>query len=548
MSNYLRRTSIVFSLSALVGVAAVAAAIVLATGAASRDAPDDALIALAVRVDGGSPALSVFAGDLQEHPIELPAGSYYMEAVNADDAAFSLGILEVEDGQKIAFAPFSDTGNGKATDREHAAAVRTIASLLADVELARLSVLESFSGGFQTPLGEASGQPTVADLEVLDGLIAEIAAQEEAVMDAVAVLDGKLTAAHPVSFVHAGAAPPAGLLDHLLDTYFPDLFNRMRKLAEDERIRSIEIADKIAPHEREGIFGGMPANVRGKARNYEEWRQALERGDLDGAAAAIRGYLYGADTEAAWEAGHTPAATAAQQGRQLLEAGVDLALQAYGKVPHVSKMIEVTNKAREWEAYVRKVYDNPGAELEQLARDQFLATVRDQVEADLRELAPNLSDSVLSSLAAQLARNVVAAGPQFVSAQPVASPAPDPGWIDEFIDALSEELIARGEQGIAVAVVTDDLRECLISAVGSGLSQDDSLAHCAEALAVEETPPPTPSSEPTPLPTPTPTECWSQTEARLIPCDSTETPAPAQDGLCFEEAGGGAFALIECES
>ena len=527
-------------LLALAAIAAVAAGVVLLRSANDSGASDEGLVAIAVSVDGGSPALSVFAGDLQEHPLELPVGSYYIEAVNGDGTVFSLGVVQVADGDEIALAPFS----GPNADGDHAAAVRSIASFMADLELARLSVLESFSGGFQTALGDEAGQPTIADLDVFGALIAEVALQEQTVMDAVALLNGELTVAQPVSFVHVGAAPRAGLLDDLSNTYLPDLWNRLRNLASGERARALDTLANTDPRDRERLFSDLPPTLKGNARNFAEWQSAIERGEHDKDAIAINNYLYVDVTGAAQASGNIPVARQAEQGRELLEAGVDLELQAYGKVPHISKMIEVTNKAREWEAYVRKFYADPDAELNQLAADQLTGAISDQIASDLRELAPNLSESVVADLAAQLARNVIAAGPQLLGAGPTANPSPAPGsgWIDDFVDDVAEQLLADGEQGIAVAVITDDLRVCLYDAVESGLERSDALLHCAETLALD---PPAPSTlEPTPAPTTAPVECWSQTEARIVPCDSCDsavghdacTPAsPSGDDLGWLE-------------
>lgn len=455
------------------------------------DESDGSLVALAFRLDGGSPALSGFAGDLEENLVGLPAGEYYIEAVTSDDAVLTLGVVEIADGEMLGMAP--DTDTEALRDAEHAAAIRTIATFLADVELAKLSVFESLSGGFQAPLLDPSVEPTAEDLEALVARYGEIAGQEASVLEAVATVEDGSDVAHPVSYVQAGGSPAGRLFGSLLDNLLPDFINRIRNVGERERERSLEIVENIDPWQGQEVFEGMPANLRGGAASFEEWREALERGELDDATGAIHGYLYVAATDATQRSGHTPGASLAEEGAPLLRDGVDYALESYGRVPHVSRMIEVTNKTLEWEEYARELYENAGATLDQIESGEFLQTLQDRMEADLREMAPHLTDAVVESLAAQMAARIVAEGPQFVAALTEDEPpADDLAWIDEFVDALADELVANGESGIAVAVATDDLRQCLLGAVDAGLTQNEALERCAAAIV----PTPTPAPEP----------------------------------------------------
>jgi hypothetical protein len=518
------------------------AALMAATGGFGGDDSGDGLVALAFRLDEGSPAVSGFAGDLEENLIELPAGQYYVVAVTPDDAVLSLGLVEIADGEMLGLAPYDDGSAGNLTDPQRAAAIRTIATFLADVELAKLSVFESLSGGFQAPLADPSVQPGAEDLEALVARFGEIAGQEAAVTEAIAAMEAEAELAHPVSYVQAGETPVGRLFGTLLDKLLPDFINRVRKVGERERVRSLEIADGIDPAERQGVFDGMPPNLRGGATNFDEWRQSLERGELDDATGAIHGYLYVAATDATQRTGNTPGQSIAEEGGPLLQDGVDYAVESYGKVPHVGKMIDVTNKARKWEEYADKFYKDPGAGVEAAVKDQYIKALKDKIKKDLREMAPNLSEAVLDSLVGQLAARIIANGPQLVAAIATGTPSADLAWIDEFVDTLADTLVANGESGIAVAVITDDLRECLLEAVGAGMTRDEALEYCAERIMPEATPTPEPEPEPTPTPTPEPASdpCADQESggtgsvADLFDCPTptpTPAPPPAED-LC----------------
>ena len=79
---------------ALAGLAA------LLVGCGSGD-EEASVMAVAFRLDEGSPVLVAYAGDPEQEPFEPPAGRYYIEAVDQDDVVLSLGEVEVEDGGAV---------------------------------------------------------------------------------------------------------------------------------------------------------------------------------------------------------------------------------------------------------------------------------------------------------------------------------------------------------------------------------------------------------------------------------------------------------------
>ncbi len=529
-----------FRIAALTAVLGLVALIVASCGGdGGGDGSGRTVLALTFRLDGGSPALSAYAGDLDKNPLELPPGRYYIEAVSEDDVSVRHGEVDVEPGQVIAVLPVEDTAGGSLADPERAESLRTIANFLIDMELAKFAILESASGEFAEPLFDTTTQPDGADLEELFAMQAAIVAQEEAVIGSILQIERDAQVSLPVSYVHSGTVPQGRLFSDLLDAVLPDFFNRIRKLPERERTRILEITDEIDPIEREEVFDGMPANLRGDAASFDEWLREVEGGEHDNALGAIHGYLYVADIGAVQASGHTPGATMAEEGAPLLEAGVDLALEAYGRVPHVGRAIEVTNKTLEWEEYIKNIYLDPAGGAEKLLRDEYIELLDERIRSDLRELAPHLSDSVIDSLVAQLSNRVVSAvsSPADRRLPPADSTGLDTSWIDELIQDISDQLVAGGESGIAIAVLTDDLPLCLMAAVEDGLDQEEALIYCADFLLESATPTPT-ERTPTPMPEPTPAQCdldpdgdgvISQSEAEdWIECGATrhDTPTP----------------------
>jgi hypothetical protein len=180
-------------------VALAALCAVLATGCGDEEFT---AIGLAIRTDGGSPALTVLAGDLEHNDTYLPPGSYFIEFVNADDDVFRLGETNVEDGDIVGMSPFS----GGPNDPELGSAVRTLASFLVDAEIGTLDVMESMSGGFTTTLFDPAAEPTGEDLDALIQSLRDLGAQEDTLMAALyEINDAAVEAREPVALVDARA-------------------------------------------------------------------------------------------------------------------------------------------------------------------------------------------------------------------------------------------------------------------------------------------------------------------------------------------------------
>ena len=93
-------------LAALVGVVAVAAiavAVVFLMFGGGEEEGDNVVLAVAFRLDGGSPVLVGYIGDPSEDPFELAAGRYYIEALDGDDVLMSLGAVDMEEGEAVEF-------------------------------------------------------------------------------------------------------------------------------------------------------------------------------------------------------------------------------------------------------------------------------------------------------------------------------------------------------------------------------------------------------------------------------------------------------------
>ncbi len=326
----------------LIAIGALGAIWVLSSvvlyGVFSRDGDgaESQVIAVAFRADGGSPAVAVAYGHPYDMDLELPAGDYYVQLVNGADAIMNLGKVPFSDGHGMHFAKFS--GPTSDSDHDDAAALRTVANFVNDVESARLDVLSSASGGFTQPLftADVSGD----DFARFYASYLALGDEEANLTAALTMLAKEMAVREPVRYVRADGAPPAGLFDTLLDKTLPDFFNRMRKLPERERGRVQQIIAQMDADEKQEAFDSLPANLRGDAGNFDEWQQAVRRGELDQQLGAIHGHLYAEAIGATQKAGQTLGKAVAEESGPLLESGADLMIKAYGKVPHIGKAVE----------------------------------------------------------------------------------------------------------------------------------------------------------------------------------------------------------------
>jgi hypothetical protein len=254
----------------------------------------------------------------------------------------------------------------------------------------------------------------------------------------------------------------------------------------------------------------------------------------------------------------------AREGTEGLNKGVEFEVEAYKKVPGMGKALDLVGKTKEWDEYARKLAENWPAALEGTAREQYEEAIADKIKEDLKERAADLpwfTDEVIDKFADHFAKKAVAAVPQIVptpgatvagvtatatpaftpartattmaetpapSAEATATPAPDTGWIEGYVQGVASQWLADGYGGIDVAVAADDLSNCLIDKVQGGAGRDEAIGECPLWLYKPEgTPPPTtatPLATATVVPEPTETPAPEPTEAPTP--EPTGTPSP----------------------
>jgi hypothetical protein len=108
-----------------------------------------------------------------------------------------------------------------------------------------------------------------------------------------------------------------------------------------------------------------------------------------------------------------------------------------------------------------------------------------------------------------------------------STPAPDTGWIEDYVQAVGEQWVDEG-YGVEAVVAAESLKVCLTEAVEAGASRDEAIAQCpAKAFKPKVTPQPTetPAAEETETPAAEETETPAAEETETPAAEETETPA-----------------------
>ena len=158
------------------------------------------ILALAFRLDGGSPVMSAYIGDPAQDPFQLSVGRYYIETLDQNDVLLSLGAVDIEEGDVVDFPPSFDPADAVAGPQA-AEPLITLAGFLIDVELAKYEFLNVVTGGFS----EAPFDPAVdldpANFEGLFEMYAEIATQEDAVLAALSKIERRAEVSLGIAYV-----------------------------------------------------------------------------------------------------------------------------------------------------------------------------------------------------------------------------------------------------------------------------------------------------------------------------------------------------------
>ena len=419
----------------------VALAVVL-LGAAAATAmwqaasPTNGVLAVAFGLDETASTLTGYVADPAVRPFRLPPGSYYVEAVDQDGYAISLGRVNLTtDGDVLFPASFSDSGGVR--DEQRVRELETIANFLASAGLGQLAAYEAASGGFVWPLYDPNAEATQAQLDNLFTQMSDSAARQAQVDAAIESVERRAGAfALEASADAIGERQASGPFDKIKSS-LNDFFGYVDATGTRARERIINDSRQLSPEDKEDAFSSIDPDRRGGANNYDEFLAVLATGTLDNQATRIEADLRNAPgyAAAAQQNGNTVNQIAKKEGTELVTKGaklnVDIMKTVLGQVfPGISKGFDYADKAAQFTQYVNDAY--AGAIGTGKAPDQVKADINDRIKSDLRRTFPNLPPDQIDQIAVTITDQVIIAisapptTPGVAGATEVAPPPPPP--------------------------------------------------------------------------------------------------------------------------
>jgi len=422
------------------------------------------VLAVAFRLDEGSPVMSAYVGDPAKDPFSLPAGRYYIEAVDQGDVMLSLGAVTVKDGEPVDLPPSLAAAGGVA-DPEQVEPLTTLANFLVDAELAEYAFLEIVSGGFERPLFDPDVEVAVADVENLFGMYEEILAQKDGVLAAFREIQGRAEVSGHSRYVSSRWAQDG-----------EDLARAYEKLGK-------------------GFV------------EWEKYLRAAREEEFDTEASRERALLEQTNWVVGWYQ--------------------DFTYDEVGSTVLVEKSPEMVEKHKEWEAYAKNLVQNlPGAG-EEPAWAQAEEALADTIRSDLEEWAEKagkgLGEYQIKKAVDYFVKEVSGA-----AGAPVATPVPDTSWIEGYVQVVGEQWVDEGYDVEAVVAAENLKECLTEAVEGGASRDEAIARCPADAFKPTATPQPTatPPAEETETPAAEETETPAPEPTEAPPPEPTQTPAP----------------------
>jgi hypothetical protein len=484
-------TRIVILLLALAGFSALFA------GCGGGGGDENVILAVAFRLDEGTPLMAAYVGDPGEDPFELPAGRYYVEALDEDEVAVSLGAVDVAEGGAVAI-PESFEDAGGVADPERAELLITVANFLIDVELAEMTFLEVVTGGFsELPFDPAVEFCPTAFSEVLQ-MYGDIGEEGDAVLEAISDIEGRAQVSLNASYVCSSWAAAAGAFDEIKQDAreFVDLALGVR---DHHRQRILEFAESITEGLHAGVLEHMPGNLKNvggrEFSSFSEWIEAVRQGRLDSRLRDIDLFLDGV----ALEVGVRVATTdhiEALVGMLAPEGPFRAAVHRHAE--RLARSTDLRERHSAWVEYANRVVDRLGPTDAAAVRERLRDRVRDDIARVLpgrREIIDDLTEFMVTGVV----RGVAELRPLGIAVEPTPTPkatatppapqaTPDMSWIEGFVEGAGDRMIDAGYSEATALLVMADLEECLREAVLVGQSMEDAVTSCAQIFEGGPTP------------------------------------------------------------
>ncbi|MCW3130812.1 MAG: DUF4350 domain-containing protein [Methanophagales archaeon] len=285
--------------------------------------------------------------------------------------------------------------------KEEKQAMETLVNFSIANELNILRVLEIFSNNFTEPLFGESVEPSYEDYDTLYEIMQEYASHQDEVLNAIDTLSGSSLTTE--SLVIEAKSANSGIWDSIKDTFL-GFFGYAGGAGKRARERILAISEQC-PNKNE-LFEGIDPCFLGGAKNWDEFKQKLESGELDTKAAQIHRRLCqpGGNIDYACKAqgmNERPIDVCHKEGAELVKKGVEFEVEAsltvLGKTfPGITTGYEYAKKGKEYVEYVEKVYEDPVNTIKESVKNKVEEKFKDLVdETTKKALGEELSEKIL---------------------------------------------------------------------------------------------------------------------------------------------------------
>ena len=505
-------------------------------GLAVRPIESNPVAALIFAIGDQSPAISAYVGDPANNPFWVPAGLYYIEAMNPEGLVVSLGMVQVQDagegGDYLKFPTPLEEGS-KILDETAKQQFQQLLEFMMMTDWVRVTYYEVITDNFQTLPYVMEEDIPLSALDPLYAVYDELAAMEPVMTAAADAFQRRALEAVRASFPEedsgkAGLASPRqwiSLLDKL--RIFCGLPASAQTRAQQEIIKTFA----AMPDEQKREALQMLEPVYGANTNSpDEFIKQVESGELQDWILRIRqdlyqeGYYQG--TVQNQSGANRPGLdTARQEGAALVEAGANLYVEVIKitldtKFPGIKEGFDYAEKVDKWTNYIRDLLNDPEVAIERFTLDQIKDLIKDNVKDGLQDINPGLSEDEIDEAAGVAADHIMAGiktdmqqrierynadteKTRQAAAEATAVAADeedgeeerDYSWIAPYVSGVAGELSAAGYAQEKVNDLAGSLSGCLTKAVDKGKTQVEAMDNCADLIErFIKDPPPTEES------------------------------------------------------
>lgn len=373
------------------------------------------VVALAIDLDGRSPAVYLFVGHSSDDPWGLPAGNFYIEAAGEHDLVYTIGRAAIpQPGGDAELGKMMATAGGTA-DPQRNQELLLVANAIAGIKGGEWRYLEQSSSGFSTQFFDPQMVWTPAAIRAVREQYDPLLDKEEETMQAIMALEQRARETPQVKTCPGVCMPDNGILDTFL-SFFVSMSVVDQHAVEDILAGSAA----MTPEEKAEAFQYFPPSLTGGAQTFDQMLQNLQNGNLDKyAPTRIRNLLMDEPSfvEALTDIRKTNRPLlqiAHDEGAVLIEKGAEMEVEIVKQVlqaafPGIEAGFDYADKVNALAEFIRTTYTDPAQGVTELAAGQAASQIAGQIKNGLldmgygEDLAAEMADYLSEEIVGQIA-------------------------------------------------------------------------------------------------------------------------------------------------